>query len=255
MTEIPKPIGPAWILIAADMADSVPEFVQLAASLAPQTRFEDLPPISDADEVDLWCYLDDLMSEDEEAAFEQKVTQVQALQAHLSLVVQQQRANQTVPEPVAPAAPTTSSGRPLAPADLVVIVSRDQLRRPARDRQRGMKLFDLARNDAELPTSIQEQKLTSVGTLRLTIDLISPGTCQILIEPVFLTVAANELSCVWADTASQKSTEQPFPDREGSYIRFSGLSPGRHEIQLRHRSADVERIVIDLVPFAGETST
>lgn len=231
--------SPKWSLVAAMLTESLPEFVRVAASLIPEARFADLPPISDAEEVELWSYLEELLTVEETAVFVQKVSQSPALQAHLAYLIRMSEADSGRLD----RSPPVRQAATVPAADFVVLLTPAALARPKTARRTDARSFTMARSGAERVTSLQETRLTSLGTFVVTIDRQSATLCQVTIEPKSLSTGIEDVVCDWTHATTRQQSRQSFAE---GFVRFTDVSPGHHEFRFRRRTTDLDGFTLSL---------
>ena len=229
-----------WFALASALSDTPDDLIAAWRNLAPATTYDQLPPISVELEAQLWCYLEDLLSEDEEQRFFEQVAQEPAVLPHLQHIVR------TLSQPT-----TVSPQPPVPPIGLgktfVVVLAKDSLQRDSRQRGVEARQFTMARaGESEAVTTLEEEKLTTFGVVALTIDHMSESTCRVSFRFKNTNSDTSQMSVEWRDGRDQlREAQTPRKDS----VRFNSVTFGLHHFVFLSggsSNSELDRIVLDL---------
>ena len=252
-----------WLALASALSDTPDDLIAAWRNLAPATTYDQLPPISVELEAQLWCYLEDLLSEDEEHRFLEQITEEPAALLHLQHIVR------TLAEPLVADHPDNSINRgALAPGSnvrseqepdasafrligpgktFIVVLAKDSLRRDSRQRGVEARQFTMARaGESEAVTTLEEEKLTTFGVVALTIDHMSESACRVSFRFKNTNSDVNQMTVEWRDERDQLREAQT-PRKES--VRFNSVTFGLHHFVFLSGGSDsseLDRIVLDL---------
>jgi hypothetical protein len=218
-------------VLAALLSESVPDYLRAMAALSPEVSAEELPPLNEEDDARLWCFLEGMLLETDEAEFLERVKANSALQSHLVRILQLEVA----------AVPRSAEGTTARPVDFVVWLATEGLRSSARGRRQESRSFQMARSGEEASTSFQEVKLLTPGTFRVTIDQLTATSCQVTIEPETLSVPLSLLSCAWISHEAERVVDQSFAE---GFVRFIDVPLGQHDFEIRQSGRPADAITV-----------
>ncbi|MFM9961062.1 MAG: hypothetical protein ACKV2Q_07535 [Planctomycetaceae bacterium] len=252
-----------WLALASALSDTPDELLAAWRNAAPATTYDQLPPISVELEAQLWCYLEDLLSEDEEDRFLEQITHEPSALPHLQHIVR------TLAEPIstdqldnsisrgalAPGSDARSEPesdarafRLIAPGKtFIVVLAKESLRRDSRQRGVEARQFTMARaGESEAVTTLEEEKLTTFGVVALTIDHMSESTCRVSFRIQNTNSDVSQMKVEWRDDRDRlREAQTPRKDR----VRFLSVTFGLHHFVFLSGGSDsteLDRIVLDL---------
>ncbi len=218
------------------LASSTEEFADLATLLIPQQDIEDLPPISDELEDQLNCFVDGLLTLDEEealmVALQADPAGMEHLRWHTRWLLKQR---------------LTLDDRARADQGRVVVrLARNSMRWGRAERAFESSIFSQARSGEELLKSLDATRDTKLGAIRITIDLNPDNTCQVTFEltsqPPAEPVSVQRRDAREVVIEAQTLFRQP--------VRFESVPIGRNRFVFVSNEQELDRIELDLQPEA-----